>query len=65
MNLTAHIITTGGQRLTTLQVQTASTGLDRPTIYAAEQAARAWAKQNGRKVISDIVSLGEYRAWVR
>lgn len=65
MNLAAHIITTTGRRLTTLQVETPSAGLDRPTIYAAEQAARTWARENGRKVVSDIVSMGEYRAWVR
>ena len=37
----------------------------RPVIYAAEQAAREWALSHGHKVVSDIVSQGEYRAWVQ
>jgi hypothetical protein len=64
MNLQAHIISTRGKRLHSIQVVTASTGLDRVTISLAEQEARDWARTNGHKVISDIVSQGEYRAWV-
>lgn len=64
MILTGHIISMAGKRLAAISVETTSKGLDRPTIYAAEQAARTWARENGRKVISDIVSQGRYRAWV-
>lgn len=35
------------------------------TRCAAEQAAKTWARENGHKVVSDIVSQGEYRAWVQ
>lgn len=45
-------------------VITESPGLDRAIICAAEQQAKEWARSNGHKVISDIVSQGEYRAWV-
>lgn len=65
MLLTAHIINTAGHRLATLDVQTPSPGLDRPTIYAAEQAAHDWARENNRQVVADIVSDGQYRAWVK
>ncbi len=65
MILNGHIISTRGKRLHSIEVETPSAGLDRPTIYAAEQAAKAWARENGHKVVSDIVSQGEYRAWVQ
>jgi hypothetical protein len=64
MNLNAHIISTRGKRLRSIKVVTPSLGLDRVTISLAEQEARDWARTNGHKVISDIVSQGEYRAWV-
>jgi hypothetical protein len=64
MQLTAHIIATRGKRMDTITVTTKSPGLDRATIHAAEQAAKGWARDNQHKVISDIVSQGEYRAWV-
>jgi hypothetical protein len=64
MQITAYIITTRGKRMNTITVTTDSPGLDRATIHAAEQAAKGWAADNQHKVVSDIVSQGEYRAWV-
>ena len=64
MTLNGHIISTRGKRLHSIEIPMTSTGLTRPVIYAAEQAAKAWARENGHKVVSDIVSQGEYRAWV-
>lgn len=63
MILNGHIISTRGKRLHSIEIPMTSTGLTRPVIYAAEQAAKTWARENGHKVISDIVSQGEYRAW--
>ena len=65
MTLNGHIISTRGQRLHSIEIPMAPQGLTRPVIYAAEQAAREWARNNGHKVVSDIVSQGEYRAWVQ
>ena len=64
MKLNCHIISTQSQRLATISVETLSAGMDRTTIRAAEQAAKTWAAQNGRTIVSDIFSQGEYRAWV-
>ena len=64
MTLNGHIISTRGKRLHTIEIPMTGTGLTRPVIHAAEQAAKTWARENGHKVISDIVSQGEYRAWV-
>lgn len=64
MKLNAHILTTAGKRLRSATIETDSPGLDRPTIHAAEQFARQWARDNDHRVLSDIVSQGEYRAWV-
>lgn len=64
MNLTAHIVSTRGKRLHTFNAITTSPGLDRATISLAEQEAKDWARQNAHRVVSDIVSQGEYRAWV-
>lgn len=64
MNLPTHIISTHGKRLHSVTITTPSAGLDRPTIHRAEQTAKAWARENGHKVVSDIVAQGEYRAWV-
>ena len=65
MTLNGHIISTRGKRLHTIEIPMTGTGLTRPLIYAAEQAAKTWARENKHKVISDIVSQGEYRAWVQ
>lgn len=65
MTLNGHIISTRGKRLHTIEIPMTGTGLTRPVIYAAEQAAKTWARENSHKVISDIVSQGEYRAWVQ
>lgn len=62
MTLTGHIINTSGQRLSRIEVET--TGMSRATICKAEQLARKWATEHGYKFITDIVSQGEYRAWV-
>lgn len=64
MKLAAHILTTAGKRLRSATIETDSPGLDRPTIHAAEQFARQWAKDNDHRILSDIVSQGEYRVWV-
>ena len=65
MTLNGHIISTRGKRLHSIEIPMTGGGLTRPVIYAAEQAAKTWARENGHKVISDIVSQGEYRAWVQ
>jgi hypothetical protein len=64
MNLNAHIISTRGKRLHSFTAITPSAGIDRVTISLAEQEAKDWARDHGHKVVSDIVSQGEYRAWV-
>ena len=43
MTLNGHIISTRGKRLHTIEIPMTGTGLTRPVIYAAEQAAKTWA----------------------
>lgn len=64
MKLLAHIISTAGKRLRSTTIETPSAGLDRATVHQAEQFARQWALDNDYRILSDIVSQGEYRAWV-
>ena len=52
MTLNGHIISTRGKRLHSIEIPMTGTGLTRPVIYAAEQAAKTWARENGHKVIS-------------
>lgn len=42
MTLNGHIISMRGKRLHTIEIQMTGTGLTRPVIYAAEQAAKTW-----------------------
>lgn len=44
MTLNGHIISTRGKRLHTIEIQMTGTGLTRLVIYAAEQAAKTWAR---------------------
>jgi hypothetical protein len=64
MKLPVHILSTAGKPLRLTTIETASPGLDRPTIAQAEQFARQWAKDNDYRIESEIVSQSEYRAWV-
>lgn len=63
MNLDCIILNTRGQRPHTFKTP-APQGPARPVIKQAEDAARAWARSNDLRVVSDIVSHGMYRAWV-
>lgn len=62
MTLTGHIISTSGKRLSRIEVE--ASGMSRATIRQAELLAREWAAEHGMRVVSDIVSQGECRAWV-
>ena len=48
-----------------ITVTTDSPGLDRATVAKAKQQASDWARDNQHKVVSDIMSQGEYRVWVQ
>jgi len=52
----AIIIDTKGQRIAVLE----GAG-----FKGAERAAREYAKANGLRIITDIISQGAYRAWVQ